>query len=145
MTKTLTCFAVIALSSTFAAVADAQSPSAAGEVSPAADMSGVAAAKGKVVGSSNEPQAGVPVQIKGPLGQTVAITDKSGTWSIYNLPAGNYKAQMIGAEKSKTDPVDFTVKSASFWEKLSGTSQKDVVWTPELKIGNTISTITPVQ
>ena len=76
---------------------------------------------------------------------TYSITDKSGTWSIYNLPAGNYKAQMIGAEKSKTDPVDFTVKSASFWEKISGTSQKDVVWTPEIKVDNTISTISPAQ
>jgi len=89
MTKALTYFAVIAFSSTFAAAIGAE------EIKPA-EASGPAAAKGKVVGLSNEPQAGVPVQIKGPLGQTVAITDKNGTWSLYNLPAGDYKAQMIG-------------------------------------------------
>jgi len=141
MTKTLTCFATIALSSTFAAIAGAQSPPAAGAPPQTADASGLAAAKGKVVGSSNEPQAGVPVQIKGPLGQTVAITDKSGTWSLYNLPAGNYKVQMVGgAQKSKTpDPVDFTVKEASFWDRLSGTSRNAVVWTPDIKIDGTTS------
>lgn len=140
MTKALACFAVIALSSTFFAVAGAQSPPASGASPQAADTSGVAAAKGRVVGLSNQPQAGVPVQIKGPLGQTVAITDKSGTWSLYNLSAGNYKVQMIGAQKSKApDPVDFTVKDASFWDKLSGTSEKLVVWTPEIKIDDVTS------
>ena len=137
MSKFLTCLAAIALSSTFAVVAGAQTPPAAGAPAQTTETSGVAAAKGRVVGSSNEPQAGVPVQIKGPLGQTVAITDKSGTWSLYNLPAGNYRAQMVGAQKSKApNPVDFTVKDASFWEKISG-GQKMVVWTPEIKVDGT--------
>jgi len=133
MTKALTYFAVIAFSSTFAAAIGAE------EIKPA-EASGPAAAKGKVVGLSNEPQAGVPVQIKGPLGQTVAITDKNGTWSLYNLPAGDYKAQMIGGQKSKTpDSVTFTGKESSFWQKLSGGSEKLVVWTPEMKIDDTKS------
>jgi hypothetical protein len=140
MTKSLTCVAVIAFSSALAAVAAAQSPTVSPAPAQAADTNGTAAAKGKVVGPSNEPQPGVPVKVEGPLGQTVAITDKSGTWSLYNLPAGNYKVRMIGAEKSKaTEPVDFTVKEASFWDKLSGTGQKDVVWTPDIKIDDTSS------
>jgi len=137
MSKILTCLAAIALSATFAVVAGAEDRPAAGAPAQTTEASGTAAAKGRVVGSSNEPQAGVPVQIKGPLGQTVAITDKSGTWSLYNLPAGNYRAQMVGAQKSKApDPVDFTVKDASFWEKISG-GQKMVVWTPEIKVDGT--------
>jgi hypothetical protein len=140
MIKTLKCVALIALSSSFASICCAQSPPAAGAPAQSTDMSGGAAAKGKVVGASNEPQAGVPVQIKGPLGQTVAITDKTGTWSLYNLPAGDYKVRMVGAQNSKIpDPVDFTVKNASFWEKISGAAQKEVVWTPEIKVDNMTS------
>jgi hypothetical protein len=137
MTKTLACFAGIALSTTFIAMAGAQSPPAAGAPPQTNQTSAVAFAKGKVVGPSNEPQAGVPVQIEGPLGQTVAITDKSGTWSLYNLVPGNYKVQMLGNQKSKVpDPVDFTVKDTSFWERLSGANQM-VVWTPEIRINST--------
>jgi len=137
MTKTLACFAGIALSTTFIAMAGAQSPPAAGAPPQTNQTSAVAFAKGKVVGQSNEPQAGVPVQIEGPLGQTVAITDKSGTWSLYNLVPGNYKVQMLGNQKSKVpDPVDFTVKDTSFWARLSGANQM-VVWTPEIRINST--------
>jgi hypothetical protein len=104
----------------------------------AASPSGMTAAKGKVVGLSDEPQSGVPVQIKGPLGETVAITDKNGTWSMYNLPAGNYQAQMVGLAKTKAaGSVQFTVKPKSFWEKIWGADQ-EVLWTPEMKVETAI-------
>jgi hypothetical protein len=122
--------AVIVLSPAFA---NAQTPPSTG--APPQTTSGVAAAKGKVISSSNEPQAGVPVQIQGPLGQTVAITDKTGTWSLYNLPAGNYKVKMLGAQQTQAStPVDFTVKEASFWDRITGGAQKNVVWTPEIQV-----------
>ena len=50
-------------------------------------------AKGKVIGPNNQPQVGVPVTIEGPLGKTVAITDKSGMWSIYKLPAARLQSE----------------------------------------------------
>jgi len=138
MSKIFACFAVTVLSTSFVATAVAQSPPAAGTPPQTIETSGVASAKGKVVGPSNEPKAGVPVQIKGPLGQTVAITDKTGTWSLYNLAPGNYKVQMVGSQNSKVpDSVDFTVKDTSFWQRLSGADQKTLVWTPEIRIDST--------
>lgn len=132
MIRAFVCLAAIALAP---AIANSQTPPSTGVPLQTINTSGVAAAKGKVIGSSNEPQAGVPVQIQGPLGQTVAITDKSGTWSLYNLPAGNYKVKMLGAQQPETSaPVDFTVKDASFWDKITGSAQKDVVWTPEIRV-----------
>jgi carboxypeptidase family protein len=135
MITTVARLALIAIGSTFALAANAQTPGA--NTPSQTGAAAVASAKGKVVGASNEPQPGVPVQIKGPLGETVAITDKSGTWSLYNLPAGNYKVQMIGSQKSKpAEAVDFTVKEGSFFDKFSG-NQSNVVWSPELKVDDT--------
>jgi len=85
------------------------------------DATGVVAAKGIVVGPNNTPQAGVPVQIVGPPGQTVAVTDKEGKWSVYNLPAGDYKVKTIGpANSSMTNQVGFSVKEPSFFDKWFG-------------------------
>jgi hypothetical protein len=67
------------------------------------------AATGKVVGSSNQPIAGVPVQVVGPQGKTVIFTDAQGKWSLYNLPAGTYHVEAANAAST---PVEFSVKSA---------------------------------
>lgn len=93
-----------------------------------------AAAQGTVVGPGDKPQAGVPVQIVGPPGQTVAITDKNGTWSVYNLPAGSYKVKTLGWEKATdTQPVTFSVKEKSFWSKITG-AVTDVIKSPDIKV-----------
>jgi hypothetical protein len=99
----------------------------------AADTSGVMSAKGQVIGPSNEPQAGVPVQIIGPPGKTIAITDKSGTWSLYNLPAGDYQVKMVGSDASNTDAVSFSVKAPTFWDKVTGGKDGSIV-SPALKL-----------
>lgn len=97
-------------------------------------MSGDAAVKGTVVGPSNMPQAGIPVQIVGPPGKTVAITDKNGNWSVYNLPAGDYKVQALGADKtSNANQVTFSVKETPFWRKFTG-SATEIVNSPQIKL-----------
>jgi uncharacterized protein (DUF2141 family) len=90
-----------------------------------------ASAKGKVIGPTDQPQAGVPVTIEGPLGKTVAITDKSGTWSIYKLPAGEYK---VKAFSDNSAPVTFTVKETPFWNKVMG-GKDAAVYSPDIKVG----------
>jgi hypothetical protein len=95
----------------------------------------VMSAKGQVIGPSNEPQAGVPVQIIGPPGKTIAITDKNGTWSLYNLPAGDYQGKMVGSDASKTSPaVNFSIKAPTFWDKVTSGKESSVV-SPALKLG----------
>lgn len=89
-----------------------------------------ASAKGKVMGPSEQPQAGVPVTIEGPPGKTIAITDKSGTWSVYNLPAGEYKVKAIS---SGSAPVTFSVKESSFWSKVTG-GKDNAVQSPDIKV-----------
>ena len=101
---------------------------------PSGDTAGGTAAKGSVVGPGNTPQAGIPVQIVGPPGQTVAITDKDGTWSVYNLPAGDYKVMPVGTETpNNAKQVTFSVKEKSFWSKFVG-SASETVKSPQIKL-----------
>jgi uncharacterized protein (DUF2141 family) len=93
------------------------------------------AAKGKVIGPADQPKAGVPVAIQGSQGKTVAVTDANGTWSLYNLPAGTYTAQVLHAQNKDTKPVSFTIKEKSFWDRLTG-SDKEIVSAPALKMPN---------
>ena len=76
---------------------------------PASAQTG-GAATGKVVGSNNQPLAGVPVQVLGPQGKTVIFTDAQGKWSLYNLPAGTYHVEAAGVAST---PAEFAVKSGS--------------------------------
>ena len=64
-------------------------------------------ATGIVVDASKKPLSGVPVQVTGPKGTTFVFTDESGEWSLYNLPAGSYKAQVIPS--SEADSAKFKV------------------------------------
>jgi hypothetical protein len=114
--------------------ADAQTPPTI-QAAPGAG-SGSVSAKGKVVGPSNEPQPGVAVQIIGPLGQTTAITDRTGTWSVYNLPAGEYKAKAIVSDKSQP-AVTFSVREPSSLGWFT-TKQAPAVVSPELKLKNAV-------
>lgn len=122
----------VALPIVLPAAASAQTPT---PTTPAtAPSAGSTAAKGTVVDPSDKPQAGVPVQIVGPPGQTVAITDKNGTWSVYNLPPGDYKVKALNAENPNSGKmVTFSVKEQSFWSKLTG-SAKDTVKSPQIKL-----------
>lgn len=97
---------------------------------PVQNTPSVKSVQGTVVGPSNEPQAGVPVQIEGPPGKTIAVTDNNGTWTLYNLPAGQYQVKAIDAQQ--TAPVTFSVKEKSFWERVLGSS-KNVVSSPEIR------------
>jgi hypothetical protein len=102
---------------------------------PAGAQSGAAqaqdgslAATGTVLGPDAAPQAGVPLQVQGPLGQTHVFTGKDGTWSLYNLPPGKYEVKPVdGATTSTNKTVGFTVKDAGFFDKLTGGTQKAVV------------------
>lgn len=98
---------------------------------------GSTSAKGKVVGPSNEPQPGVAVQIVGPPGKTTAITDSTGTWSVYNLPSGDYKAKAIVSEKSQP-VVRFSVKEPSSSRRWFSTKQSSPVVSPEIMLKNAI-------
>ncbi len=100
------------------------------KVGTAQTTDGAASAKGKVIGPSDQPQAGVPVTIEGPPGQTTAITDKNGTWSVYNLPAGQYKVKSV---IDKSAPVTFSVKESSFWDKVTG-GRDTAVKSPDIKV-----------
>jgi hypothetical protein len=75
------------------------------------------AATGKVVGSNNQPLAGVPLQVQGPQGKTVIFTDAQGKWSLYNLPDGTYH---VGAANAAAAPVEFAVKNSTGIDKLFG-------------------------
>jgi hypothetical protein len=101
----------------------------------AAPADAAAMARGKVVGPADQPKAGIAVAIQGSQGKTVAVTDSNGTWSIYNLPAGTYTAQILHSANKATDSdlVSFTVKEKSFWDKLTG-GDKAVVSAPALKV-----------
>lgn len=87
--KTLICLSTVML---LMNVASARQPATA------QTSSGGTAATGKIVGPSNNPEPGAPVQIIGLPGQTTAITDNKGSWSLYNLPPGSYKVKVIGED-----------------------------------------------
>lgn len=93
---------------------------------------GSVAATGKVLGPDAAPKAGMALQVQGPIGKTHVFTSADGTWSLYNLPAGQYEVKPVdGASADKS--VNFTVQDAGFFDKLTGGGQKAVV-APQLTI-----------
>jgi hypothetical protein len=101
---------------------------------PGASGAGSLVATGKVVGPNEEPQAGVPVTVKGPMGKTHAFTEAKGNWSLYNLAPGKYQVQPApGTTDSADESVAFTVEDKGFFDKLFGGKQA-VVLTPEIKL-----------
>jgi hypothetical protein len=113
----------------------AQTASAQNSTPPDAGApSGVLAATGKVVGPDQEPQAGVPVLVEGPMGKTHAFTDAKGNWSLYNLAPGKYQVKPAsGTANDVNEPVAFTVKEKGFFDKLFG-SDKSAVLAAEIKL-----------
>lgn len=94
------------------------------------DPAGGLSASGKVVGPSSEPQAGVPVVVEGPTGQTHAFTDANGNWSLYNLSPGTYKVKPAVDDSQR---VDFTVKNKGLFGKIFG-SDSSAVYTSDIKL-----------
>lgn len=89
---------------------------------------------GKVIGPGDQPQAGVPVQVEGPLGKTHVFTDANGNWSLYNVPPGTYVVRPLGnTPATQGQATDFTVKETGFFEKLTG-GDKKVLYAPEMKL-----------
>jgi hypothetical protein len=78
------------------------------------------AVTGKVVGPSGQPAGGVPLQVQGPAGKTVVFTDTQGEWSLYNLPAGDYKVAPLTKPTVIDQPVKFSVKDKGLVDKLFG-------------------------
>jgi hypothetical protein len=95
--------------------------SAAGAASPSSAME--LAAKGKVVGPSLQPQAGVPVQVEGPQGKALVFTDKDGDWALYNLPAGRYQVKTVKGFANEDQTIAFTVPEKSFAGKWFSNNQ----------------------
>ena len=64
-------------------------------------IAGDLSVKGRVtVDNTNETAAGLPVLIEGASGEEMVVyTDKSGIWSAYNLPPGDYKAKIFSGEE----------------------------------------------
>jgi hypothetical protein len=92
-----------------------------------------ASVTGRVVGRSNQPQAGVPVQVQGPLGTTHVFTDLNSNWSLYNVQPGTYAVRPAGNASSQSPAVQFTVKESGFFGKLSGSSDTKFS-APEIKL-----------
>ena len=65
---------------------------------------------GRVVGPGDQPKAGVPIQVEGPLGTTHVFTDINGNWSLYNVQPGTYAVRPAGKVASPNPGVQFTVK-----------------------------------
>ena len=78
------------------------------------------AVTGKVVGPSGTPVAGAPLQVQGPQGKSVVFTDANGQWSLYNLPAGNYRVAPLTKAPASDQPVEFSVKEKGAIDKLLG-------------------------
>lgn len=93
-------------------------------------------ATGKVVDPAGQPQKGVPVKIEGPLGKTFVFTDSKGVWSLYNLPSGDYRIQMVGPKATDDASLAFTVKEKTWMEILRQQPPKKSVL-PNVELGRT--------
>ena len=49
------------------------------------------AATGQALDANRQQLAGVPLQVEGPNGKNLVVTDRNGFWYLYNLPSGTYK------------------------------------------------------
>jgi hypothetical protein len=91
-------------------------------------------ATGKVVGPDSKPQPGVPIQIIGPQGKTVAFTDAKGTWSLYNLAPGTYEVQPATGTAAGQQPISFTVTGKGIIGNIFGTTQGSTFVASDIKL-----------
>jgi|SRR5579872_880356 len=118
----------------FAAICDAQTCNAQqGGTSSAGESTAVPAATGKVIGPDSKPQAGVPIQVTGPEGQTTAFTDAHGNWSLYNLTPGTYQIKP-GAGAATAQSKTFTIEQAGLFGSLFGGSKNRTYYATEMKL-----------
>lgn len=99
---------------------------------------GTPVATGKVVGPTDEPQAGVPVQVQGPVGKSYAFTDKDGVWTLYNLPAGDYMVVPVGSLAVNGSKVaSFTVRERGLWTFTSNSAT--TYYAPDMPISKEVN------
>lgn len=86
---------------------------------------GSLSAKGRVVDAKSKPEPGVPVEISGPSGKVYAVTDQSGNWHVYNLPAGKYNVQAADIGRgSDSSSVSFTIEQEGFLHRWFGGGER---------------------
>jgi hypothetical protein len=77
------------------------------------------AATGMVVGADGQPQPGVPLRVQGPQGETLAVTDAKGKWSLYNLAPGLYNVQAVTKVGNRSAPVRFSIERKPVFDWFS--------------------------
>jgi len=91
-------------------------PSAASNQTTQSNQSSPASATGTVVGPDSQPQAGIPIQVNGPEGQTTVFTDEKGKWSLYNLSPGTYQAKPLARSGGASQAtINFTISKSGLF------------------------------
>ncbi|MCJ7993312.1 carboxypeptidase regulatory-like domain-containing protein [Rhizobium cremeum] len=94
-------------------------------LAPAAAWAQASEVTGVVKTPDQQPIAGVPVIVDGPAGQSVVFTDKSGRWTLYDAPAGNYSATTaIPNSNARTASVPFEIENKGFFSGFATDGSK---------------------
>jgi hypothetical protein len=104
---------------------------AAAVLAPSLVWSQAAEVSGQVNTPDQKPAAGIPVIIKGPVGNTVVFTDQTGRWTLYEAPAGQYSAKPMvkppdapQITPAPASEVPFVVQKKNLFDSLLATSPK---------------------
>jgi hypothetical protein len=136
MTKTCRYEVAYFLALSFAVALGAKPSNAQGTPPSVGGSTTAPAATGKVVGPDSQPQAGVPIQVTGPEGQTTAFTDQHGNWSLYNLAPGTYQIKPAAGATTTTaqSQKTFTIEQTGLLGGLFGGSKNRTYYATEMKL-----------